>query len=112
MPALFECLMARKKQKKFFHCFSSRALRLCARPFWRLFLRLGGIEIMANQSIISEFREFLKFRKRYWLLPIVLALFLFCALIIFTKSSAVAPFIYALFLTFCWKIEHPLRRRK
>lgn len=52
---------------------------------------------MGNQSIISEFWEFLKYRKRYWLLPIVLVLLLFGALIVFTESSAVAPFIYALF---------------
>jgi len=52
---------------------------------------------MANQSIISEFWEFLKFRKRYWLLPIVVVLLLFGALIVFTQTSAVAPFIYALF---------------
>jgi hypothetical protein len=52
---------------------------------------------MANQSIITEFWEFLKVRKRYWLLPIVLVLFLLGALIVFTETSAVAPFIYALF---------------
>ncbi len=52
---------------------------------------------MANQSIISEFWEFLKIRKRYWLLPIVVVLLLFGALIVFTESSAIAPFIYALF---------------
>jgi len=52
---------------------------------------------MANQSIIIEFWEFLKFRKRYWLLPIVIMLFLFGALIVFTESSAIAPFIYTLF---------------
>ena len=52
---------------------------------------------MANQSIITEFWEFLKIRKRYWLLPIVLVLLLFGTLIVFTESSAVAPFIYALF---------------
>jgi Family of unknown function (DUF5989) len=52
---------------------------------------------MANQSIIGEFWEFLKFRKRYWLLPIVLMLFLLGSLIVFTESSAIAPFIYALF---------------
>lgn len=52
---------------------------------------------MANQSIITEFWEFLKVRKRFWLLPIVLVLFLFGALIVFSESSAVAPFIYALF---------------
>lgn len=50
-----------------------------------------------NQSVIVEFWEFLMVRKRYWLLPIVIVLFLFGALIVFTESSAVAPFIYALF---------------
>jgi hypothetical protein len=52
---------------------------------------------MANQSLISEFWEFLKFRKRYWLLPIVIVLLLFSALIVFIESSAIAPFIYTLF---------------
>jgi len=52
---------------------------------------------MANQSIITEFWEFLKHRKRYWLLPIVIVLILFSTLIVFVESSAVAPFIYALF---------------
>jgi len=52
---------------------------------------------MANQSIVTEFWEFLKVRKRYWLLPIVIVLGLFSALIVFTEGSAVAPFIYALF---------------
>jgi hypothetical protein len=52
---------------------------------------------MGNQSIIAEFWEFLKFRKRYWLLPIIIVLGLFSLLIVFTEGSAVAPFIYALF---------------
>ena len=52
---------------------------------------------MANQSIIFEFWEFLRFRKRFWLLPIVLTLLFLGALIVFTESSAIAPFIYALF---------------
>ena len=52
---------------------------------------------MANQSIIVEFWEFLAIRKRYWLLPIVVSLLLIGALIVFTESSVVAPFIYALF---------------
>jgi hypothetical protein len=52
---------------------------------------------MANQSIFTEFWEFLRIRKRYWLLPIVFVLLLFGALIVFTETSAVAPFIYALF---------------
>ena len=52
---------------------------------------------MSNQSIIREFWEFLKLRKRFWLLPIIIILGLFSAIIVFTESSAIAPFIYALF---------------
>lgn len=52
---------------------------------------------MPNQSIISEFWEFIKFRKRYWLLPIVIVLGLLCAIIIFSESTVVAPLIYTLF---------------
>jgi hypothetical protein len=52
---------------------------------------------MANQSIITEFWEFLKERKRFWLLPIVLMLLSLGAIIVFTESSVIAPFIYALF---------------
>ena len=52
---------------------------------------------MANQSIITEFWEFLRIRKKYWLLPIVTVLLLLGVLIVFTESSALAPFIYALF---------------
>jgi hypothetical protein len=52
---------------------------------------------MANQSVIKEFWEFLKVRKKFWLLPIVLMLLSLGAIIVFTESSVVAPFIYALF---------------
>jgi hypothetical protein len=52
---------------------------------------------MANQSIITEVWEFLKERKRFWLLPIVLMLLSLGAIIVFTESSVIAPFIYALF---------------
>ena len=59
---------------------------------------LAGTAIeMGKQSIIFEFWEFLKFRKRYWLLPIVIMLGLLGSLIIFSQSSVLAPFIYALF---------------
>jgi hypothetical protein len=52
---------------------------------------------MANKNLIAEFWEFLRVRKRFWLLPIIMVLLLFSALIVFTESSAIAPFIYALF---------------
>ncbi|MFH1755648.1 MAG: DUF5989 family protein [Candidatus Latescibacterota bacterium] len=40
---------------------------------------------------------FLRVRKKFWLLPIILVLLLFGALIILTSGTAVAPFIYTLF---------------
>ena len=52
---------------------------------------------MAKLSIIKEFWEFLKVRKRFWLAPIFIILILLSLLIVFSQSSAVAPFIYTLF---------------
>jgi hypothetical protein len=52
---------------------------------------------MAKLEIVKEFWEFLKVRKKWWLLPIVVLMVLFGALIVFTEGSAIAPFIYALF---------------
>ena len=48
-------------------------------------------------DFLKEFWEFLKFRKKYWLLPILLVLVLFGGLIVLTQGSAVAPFIYTFF---------------
>ena len=48
-------------------------------------------------SFVKEFLEFLKVRKKYWLLPILLVLVLFGALIILSQGSAVAPIIYTIF---------------
>ena len=44
-----------------------------------------------------EFWKFLKVRKKFWLVPILLFLFLFGGLIVLSQGSAVAPFIYAIF---------------
>ena len=48
-------------------------------------------------SFLKEFFEFLKIRKKYWLLPILLVLILFGGLIILSQGSAIAPFIYTIF---------------
>jgi hypothetical protein len=48
-------------------------------------------------DFLKEFWEFLNYRKKYWLLPIIIFLVIFGGLIILTQGSAVAPFIYALF---------------
>ena len=48
-------------------------------------------------SFIKEFYSFLKERKKYWLLPIIIILALFGALIVLSEGSVVAPFIYTIF---------------
>jgi uncharacterized protein DUF5989 len=45
----------------------------------------------------AELWGFLKERKKFWLLPIIVCLLLLGSLIVFTSGSAVAPFIYTLF---------------
>ena len=48
-------------------------------------------------EFLKEFVRFLLYRKKYWLLPIIIFLVLFGGLIVLTQGSAVAPFIYAIF---------------
>ena len=48
-------------------------------------------------DFLKEFLEFLKVRKKYWLLPVLLVLVLFGGLIVLSQGSAVAPFIYTIF---------------
>ncbi len=52
---------------------------------------------MGKISILKEFWDFLKVRKKWWLTPIVLVLLLLGTLIVFAQGSAVSPFIYTLF---------------
>lgn len=52
---------------------------------------------MSKISIIVEFWDFLRVRKKWWLAPIVICLVLIGAMLILAESSAVAPFIYTLF---------------
>ena len=48
-------------------------------------------------SFIAELWQFMRVRKKFWLLPILLVLFLFGGLIVLGEGSAVAPFIYTIF---------------
>jgi|TARA_B100001029_G_C14701509_1_gene255145 hypothetical protein len=48
-------------------------------------------------SFLKEFWDFLKERKKYWLLPIMIVLAFFGILIVLSQGSAVAPFIYTIF---------------
>jgi hypothetical protein len=48
-------------------------------------------------SFIAELWQFMRVRKKYWLLPIFLMMALFGGLIVLTQGTAVAPFIYTVF---------------
>jgi hypothetical protein len=48
-------------------------------------------------SFLQEFWLFLRMRKKFWLLPIFIMMAVFGTLIVLTKGTAVAPFIYTLF---------------
>lgn len=52
---------------------------------------------MGKFSILREFWDFLRVRKKWWLAPIIIMLLLLGILIFFSQTSAVAPFIYTLF---------------
>jgi hypothetical protein len=48
-------------------------------------------------SFIKEFWAFLKVRKKFWLLPVLIIICVFGGLLVLAQGSAVAPFIYTLF---------------
>ncbi|MBI4692935.1 MAG: hypothetical protein HY749_02850 [Gammaproteobacteria bacterium] len=48
-------------------------------------------------SLFREFWRFLRVRKKYWLLPILVVMALLGGLLVLAHGSAVAPFIYTLF---------------
>lgn len=47
--------------------------------------------------MIGELWAFLRARKKWWLLPIIVVMFLVGTLLIFAQGSALAPFIYSIF---------------
>jgi Family of unknown function (DUF5989) len=52
---------------------------------------------MSKVRVVLELWEFLRVRKKWWLMPIVFFLILLGGLIVLTQGSALAPFIYAIF---------------
>ncbi len=48
-------------------------------------------------SFLKEFLSFMRVRKKFWLMPIFVMMFLFGGLVVLTQGSAVAPFIYTVF---------------
>jgi len=48
-------------------------------------------------DFLIEFLNYIKHRKKYWLLPILIMLVLFGGLMVLSQGSAIAPFIYTIF---------------
>jgi hypothetical protein len=48
-------------------------------------------------SLLAELWAYMRARKKFWLLPLIVVLLLAGALLVFTQGSAIAPFIYTLF---------------
>jgi hypothetical protein len=57
----------------------------------------AGKRLVSKLGIFGELLVFLWRRKLWWMIPMIVVLILFGLLLIFTQSSAVAPFIYTLF---------------
>jgi hypothetical protein len=52
---------------------------------------------VAQHGLVSELWGFLRVRKKFWLLPILIVLLTLGALLVFAQGSALAPFIYTIF---------------
>jgi hypothetical protein len=48
-------------------------------------------------DFLTELLRFMRVRRKFWLLPILIMMVVFGGLVVLTKGSAVAPFIYAIF---------------
>jgi hypothetical protein len=48
-------------------------------------------------AFIFELWQFMRVRKKFWLIPIIVMMVLFGGLLVLTQGSAVAPFIYTIF---------------
>ena len=52
---------------------------------------------MAKSGLFSELWAFMKVRKKFWLMPIIIVMVLVGGLLVFAKGSVLAPFIYTIF---------------
>ena len=63
-------------------------------------LKVAGRGASADEdemSFLKDFWRYMKARRKFWLLPVFICMFLLGGLLILSKGSAVAPFIYTLF---------------
>jgi hypothetical protein len=52
---------------------------------------------MSNSSLFGELWAFMRVRKKFWLMPIILIMVVVGGLLVFAKGSVLAPFIYTIF---------------
>jgi hypothetical protein len=52
---------------------------------------------MSQNSLLRELWAFMRVRKKWWLLPLIIVLMLVATLLVFAQGSVLAPFIYTLF---------------
>lgn len=52
---------------------------------------------MSNSGLMKELWAFMRERKKWWLMPIIVVMVLVGALLVFAKGSVLAPFIYTIF---------------
>ena len=52
---------------------------------------------MARASLMAELWQFMRVRKKWWLMPLMITMLAIGALIAFAQGSALAPFIYTIF---------------
>jgi hypothetical protein len=52
---------------------------------------------MSNTGLMKELWAFMRVRKKWWLMPIIIVMVLVGALLVFAKGSVLAPFIYTIF---------------
>jgi hypothetical protein len=48
-------------------------------------------------DLVAELWRFMRVRKKFWLLPLLIMMVVFGGLVVLTQGSAIAPFIYTLF---------------
>jgi hypothetical protein len=57
----------------------------------------GSSPIGQGMDFVAELWRFMRVRKKFWLLPILIMMVVFGGLVVLTKGSVIAPFIYTLF---------------
>ena len=62
-----------------------------------MMIEINHLKINFSMEFIKELWMFLKIRKKFWLLPIILVMIVFGGLLILAQGSVVAPFVYTLF---------------